>query len=626
MKLFKNFNVKFWGLGTCCVLIVLISGVRLFKNYELLTYDLRFHLRPEQKVSPDIAIINIDDQTLGTLGQWPLPRDFHASLVDALQFLGAKAIVFDILFSEPSEFDAPFAKSLQIASNVYLPLALDLGRSTDSLDLISQDHPSLAGITPSLKAASGGVGHINVIIDPDGKTRRVPLWIKSNHQLIPQVSLKAAYDFLGKKFTVLKIPDWPQNELIVNYPGTWTKSFQQFSYLGILKAYHDVKTGQTPSLDINQLKGKVCFVGLTATGTTDFNPTPLESVYPMLGLQASVFNSIITKQFIRDPGILINTVINLMVFVLSLFVFLKLSPIQSFGSSLGLLVIYFSTSVLLFNFWGLWIDVFLPVLLIVLTYAGVTLFKFFNEIKKRELLEKELEIAQTIQKQFLPGQIQKIPGYFIEAFMQPAKYVGGDLYDIVPVADKRVGFLIGDVAGKGISAALLMAQTISLFRLLARQGMDAAKVLVDLNKELCGRSAGRFVTALYFIADQESKQISVASAGQGPLLIYRKNEHQVVDIPLAGNVPLGLMEDVTYAAVEVPVNVGDRVMVFSDGLLEGRSQKGEEFGLERIKKVILQNAGNSNQKTLESMKAELFQFTAGAVQHDDITILIFSLE
>ncbi len=620
-------------------MIGVVSGFRLLNSYELLAYDLRFHLKPPQSTAKDIVIIDIDDQTLETLGRWPLPRDFHASLIDVLNEFGAKSIIFDFVFSEPMESDHLFAESIKNAGNIYLPLVFYIEASQKKNYFLLEDHEILADIAESLKSSAHGIGHINTPVDSDGKTRRIPLFTRYHQKLVPQLALKVACDFLGVKASKvefkgdkvilsnkLALPVSNNNELMVNYPGRWDKSFTRFSYLQILTAYKNSKERKPSSIDLKLLKNKICFVGLTAAGTTDSGPVPLENNYYKVGVHASVLNSIIQNKFIRDVGMTVNTVINLIIFCAALWICFNGTPLKAFLGSLGLGLTYFILSVFLFNNCGIWIDLFFPLLLVVVSYVGSTSFRFLQEIRKRELLEKELEIAQTIQQQFLPKKIQGDDGLLVAAYMQPAKFVAGDLYDVVKISDNKMGFLLGDVAGKGVPASLLMAQTISLFRIFARQETDCKEVLGLLNKELCGKAAGRFVTALYLMVDFESHKAVLSSAGQGPLFVYRKKEDKVVDVELEGNVPLGLMSTINYTNVYLDIEKGDRIILFSDGLSEARNTKGEEFGYDHIKATLLQNAGNSVEKTLESFKQEVSLFVERAEQHDDITVLIIAVE
>jgi CHASE2 domain-containing sensor protein len=593
-------------------------------------------LRPPLAVSKDIAIIEIYDDTLRNLGKWPLPRDFHASLIKVLKEYQVRAIVFDILFSEPTLYDEVLANALKDAGCVYLAQAFYFPETNTGP--FPESKNILAGITAGLEKYARGRGHINTLVDSDGKVRRIPLFIKYNGRLIPNLAVKAACDWLGLDLNQVKIqkdgvgidqrlflPNSRHSAFLVNYPGKWENSFARFQYFDILKAYSDVAKGAVPKLDLSSLKNKICFIGLTATGTSDLRAVPIEKIYPMLGLQASVFNSLIQGQFLKDIGPVLNTLINIIIFCLSLFVCLKFPPFKALLASAVLGTGYFFVSLAIFIFFGLWVDLFLPLVIIAINYVGVVLYKFIEETHKRELLEQELDIAHEIQESFLPAQITDLPGIEISSFMQPAKFVAGDLYDIIQLDEKRLGVLIGDVAGKGVSASLIMAKTITFARIYSRKFLNTPFVLDYLNKELYGQFQGRFVTALYMIIDPEKKRLTVSSAGHSPLLIYNPGTNQVREVELSGGLPLGIMDNTEYQEVSVTLEPLDKIVVFSDGVSEARNKKGAEFGVENVKNLLTKSAGLSAAHTLEQVKAELARFCLHCPQHDDITLIIASL-
>ena len=639
MKLLPKISINSGMLIAVGLLIIMISQGRLFENLEWMTYDLRFHLRGPQPVTDDIVVITIDDKTLNSLGRWPLPRDFHASLVDVLNQQGAKAIVFDLLFSEATNFDETFAKSIANAHNVYLPEAFYDPNSRRSDKLLTINNSVLADVTPRLKQSARAVGHINVIIGPDGKARSVPLFINHQGSLVPQLAFRAALDWLGLNINnvtmgrhqmiidhKLMIPVSGFNTLMVNYPGRQDVSFRHVSYVDILKTYVNAQQGAPEGTDLSYLRNKICFIGLTATGTSDLRANPIDNLCPMIELQASIFNSIIKRQFIKDAGAWSNTGINLIVFILSLLICSKFPPSKTFSGTVTFGVTYFVIAVVLFDLVGLWIDLFFPLLLMAAVHLGSTSYRFFNEIKKRQILEKELEIAQAIQKSFLPQRVKGLSGVSVASFFKPAKFVAGDLYDIDRLDDHRIGVLIGDVSGKGVSASLVMAQTISLFRMLVRQQGGCHDVLSALNKELCGRCGGRFVTAFYLIVDTRTKEVSLSSAGHGPLFIYHPKTNTIEEPELNGNVPLGLIPETVYKLVRFTLEADDKIILFSDGVSEARNPRGEEFGLERIRQIICQNGGNPSQKILESLQESVLQFSSGTLPHDDITLIVMSCE
>ncbi len=208
--------------------------------------------------------------------------------------------------------------------------------------------------------------------------------------------------------------------------------------------------------------------------------------------------------------------------------------------------------------------------------------------------------------------------------MQPAKFVAGDLYDIVALKDSMVGVFIGDVSGKGVPASLIMAQTISLFRVFAHQYKNPSEVLMRLNKELYGRFEGRFVTCLYMLIDPQNSRILVSSAGHSPVLEYRSDKGAIEEIDLQAGMPLGIMEDMEYGDVSFPFKKSDKLMVFTDGLPEARNREGRDFGLDVVNKILFEHGQASSERILKITKEELFKFSLRAPQHDDITVIVLA--
>ncbi len=640
MKFLKNIALKPAVILACIVLVWLCSNFRLFRPAEFVAYDIRFNLKAHHKPLSDILIIEISDDTLKNLDTWPLPRDFHASLLDILHEHGARMVAFDVLFSESSPYDKIFAEAIKKSDNVYLPLVFDISEKASPQYLYS-DSPLLAGLESSLKSVARGIGHINVFVDSDGKIRRAPLLIRDlNKNYVALLGFRLACDFMGLDYRKaelkndkiiidkkLSVPLAHDGSFIINYSGSWNSSFQRASYFDIIESYAASLEGKPSRLNLDSLiKNKICFIGLTAAGTTDLRPMPLDSVYPMIGLHASVFDSTINKRFITQAPLRVNNIINILVFVLSLIICLRFAPLRSLFRNIILGVAYFILSVGLFIVFRYVIDLFFPIFIVILTYIGTTAYRLFSEMKKRQLLEKELDIARTIQKSFLPADIEEHEGVAVSSFMQPAKFVAGDLYDIVIIDKDRIGVFIGDVSGKGVPASLIMAQTISLFRIFSRHNADSSKVLSALNNELYGKFEGRFVTCLYMIIDAKEKKASVASAGHSPVLLYHKKDNAIKEVELSAEMPLGIMEGSDYPAVEFAIEHGDRIIVFTDGLSEARNTKGEEFGIDKIKKVFIDNAHSSPERITRILKEAVFDFSHRAPQHDDVTIICTGLK
>ncbi|MFH0807792.1 MAG: CHASE2 domain-containing protein [Elusimicrobiota bacterium] len=420
-------------------LIAILTGTEFFQPQEMAAYDWLMKTRPARIVSPEIAVIEISDDTLKSLGRWPLPRNYHAALIKALSESGCRMIVFDILLSEASRADDILAKEIRNSGRVYFPYAFRLGAKKDKNGKIPVSGEILAGLSETLKPFSAGAGHINIFVDSDGKTRRLPLWVRYGNKLWPALGFLAAAKRMGYPLKKIEsmIPIDSKGAFWVNYPGAWTKTFQHFSYLDVLKAYAARQKGADARLDLRVFKDKICFVGLTAAGTSDLRANPFDSVYPMVGAQASVCDSFLRGDFISRPRFLWRAAVNSCVFIAVFTVCAYFAPLPAFLFSVFLLFLYSITAWFLFALKGGYLDLFLPLLSVALVYTGVLLQKFFEEAQKRRVLEKELEIAASIQRSFLPSDIRNLGSIQLRAFLKPAKFVGGDFYDIICIDDRR---------------------------------------------------------------------------------------------------------------------------------------------------------------------------------------------
>ncbi len=638
--MFKNkIPVKFIVIFCACLLVFLLSYFRVFSNQEFLPSDLKFRLRPQVPISDKIVIIEVADDALKNLGKWPLPRDFHGSLIKVLKEYGAKQVVVDILFAEPTLTDEMFRSAIEESGNVYLPVAFYLEDKNRKNQNFTESKEMVSDIRDIFKLNVAGYGHINTFIDNDGKVRRAPLFIKYKDKLFPHLALRAACKYLGLNIEnisskpgkiiidgKLELPVSSGSSFFVNYPGKWESSFMHLSYFEILKAYNDKSKGKIPSLDLSVLKDKICFIGLTATGTSDLKATPIEKSYPMLGLQASVFNSIVEKKFIKDIGPFANGLLSVIVFLISLNLCFRFSLFKAIAANFIFAAAYFSGTFMLLAYGGLLIDTYFPLVIMAATYSSSGIYKFLLEERKRRILENELEIAHTIQRSFLPQEEKEIDGITVASFMQPAKFVAGDLYDIVELGNDKLGILIGDVSGKGVSAALIMAQAISQFRIFCRQNLNCAEVLNTLNRELYGKFQGSFVTCLYLIIDTKQNIMHVSSAGHGPLLLYKKSSRGLIDAELSAGFPLGVVEETDYKEVKQPIEKGDKLFLFTDGLYEARNSKGEELGMENTKKIILQNVSLGIKEIQRLVRSAVLKFSDRDKQHDDITFIVAGKE
>jgi sigma-B regulation protein RsbU (phosphoserine phosphatase) len=238
-------------------------------------------------------------------------------------------------------------------------------------------------------------------------------------------------------------------------------------------------------------------------------------------------------------------------------------------------------------------------------------------------LERDLKIASSIQRSFLPAAPPPDDGrssFAVHAAMIPAQAVGGDFYDYFPLDDCRLGVVIGDVAGKGVPAALLMAVTRTLLRACATRDDTPGACLEEVNRLLLrDTSADRFVTLFYGVLDAQKGELRYANAGHNPPLLLH-TDGTVEPLP-GGGLVVGLVPKTTYETRTVRIEPGDRLFLYTDGIPEAMDARRKQFSAERME-TVLRDSGAANPEELIGRVVEsVRQFAAGAPQSDDLTAL-----
>jgi len=238
-------------------------------------------------------------------------------------------------------------------------------------------------------------------------------------------------------------------------------------------------------------------------------------------------------------------------------------------------------------------------------------------------INNELEMARQIQLSILPHEIPKIPGLEIAVRYIPMSSVAGDFYDFVVVDEKHIGILIADVTGHGLPAALIASMLQSALCAQAVHASDPGRVLAGLNHALCGKFDHNFVTAAYAYIDMEERTLTYAAAGHPPMLICRNSNGKVEEI-LENGLFLGMFPEAAFASVKTPFASGDRVVLYTDGILEAPSSSEEEFGAERLSQFMETKHSLTVNRFADALIDALFDWTQqprGQGQQDDITLL-----
>lgn len=637
----NHFSAKktlfFMVIAAAFLSMLAVSYFRIFDNYELEALDLRFLLRPRIPVTDKVVLIEIADDSIGQLGRFPFDRSYHALLVKALKEAGAKAVIFDIFFSEPNEHDAELREVMCESENVYIPYGLELNNK------MVGNVPAASGYVArnleDFTFVCKGTGHINIFPDIDGKFRRIPIFVNYNNTLFPQLSFLAGCGYLGieAKDTRLvpghhvscgpdiKIPLDERSNMIINFAGKWGETYKHYSYIDILRSYMADLSGEGGTLDLSVFKDKICIVGLTAAGTVDLHPTPFETLYPGMGVHAEILNSLLNKRFIARASRGFNVIILLALALLVSLLTSKIKPFKMLFVLAGIIFVFGLTGVALFDLFGIWIDLLYPAVIAILLYVSITLYKYVAEWKKRLFLENELKIAKTIQESFLPKEIPHYSGIGVAAVMFTARQVGGDLYNFVELGPDRLGVLIGDVSGKGVPASLFMAMVTGKFEFFATPDSKPEDVLLNLNTALTKKSSTNlFVTVYYAIFDFRDRTVSYASGGHLPV-IYTGPGKSLKFLDVDDGLALGLMEG-PYTGNSVKFEKDDIFVFYTDGITEAMNEKSELYGEERLAALVESNKSLSPGDLLGAIEKDVRSFEPKSKQHDDITLIIIKIK
>ena len=239
----------------------------------------------------------------------------------------------------------------------------------------------------------------------------------------------------------------------------------------------------------------------------------------------------------------------------------------------------------------------------------------------KERIESELRIARDIQMSMVPSEFPTCDRLDIFARMTPAKEVGGDLYDTQLIDGCRLYFCVGDVSGKGVPASLFMAQSIRLFRAMAKQGMPPADIANYLNRELCeGNDNAMFVTMFIGLIELETGKMTFCNCGHNPPVICC-GTHEAHFINMEPNAPLGIIPEVTFVGETIKDIRHKPFLIYTDGLNEAENQLQEQLGDERLLDYLQQTPFTSAQALVNGLTSLVEHHREGAEPNDDLTML-----
>ncbi len=257
-------------------------------------------------------------------------------------------------------------------------------------------------------------------------------------------------------------------------------------------------------------------------------------------------------------------------------------------------------------------------------YASLSIDMHLNylEVLEKRQLDHELGIAAEIQKKLVPRDLPLLKAAEIAVHSVPARGVSGDYYDIFHLDSQKLIITVGDVAGKGVPAALVMVMIHSIFHLIASPKRDIATTLTWINRGLFGQiEIDHFATLSILSYDETTHSIQYSNAAHHPLLIYRVAVDEIESVDTEG-LPIGIDRASLYKLKNLSLQSGDIALIYTDGIVEAMNPEGEQYSLDRLSSVLRSNKNKGAEELKKAIEEDLGEFTGTAKQHDDQTLVI----
>ncbi len=650
---------------------------------RLLGFDTLQQASPRQLNDTfQVRIIDIDERSLDEVGSWPWRRDQLADLVGKLFDLGAKVVVFDIVFPDaesnplygiPEEIrSSPEYKAIQEKLTIIgtaddkfaaairrRPVVLGIiGRSQSSArlpparasfatvgDKVASFAPGFAGATanlPLFEDAATGIGALNWFPEHDQILRRVPTVVRIADQLYPSLISESLRLYFGVKtievrsagdggyagnrgITTVRIG---KTVIPTDRDGQLWLSFSRHNSARFISAA-DVIQARTAS---GSLDGRVAIIGTSASGLLDLRATPLDPVISGVEINAQAIEQLLEQRLLVRPDFAKG--LEIVITVISALVLAWL--VYRSGAAIAAIVGFATVSLFLVGSWiafsrhGILLDAVYPLITSSAAYIFGTGFLYYHAESERNrsrqalmYIAREMEAAAQIQRSFLPNDNLAGPlreKFDIFAMMKPAKDVGGDFYDYFMIKRNKLAFAVGDVSGKGVPAALFMSVSRTVLRTLALEDESAGDVLSKVNAILSrDNSEGMFVTIFYAVLDLDTGVVEFSSAGHDDAFLLQ-SDNPAEPLNYMGPA-IGLFDGANYPTQKRRLANGEAMLLLTDGVTEAFSADGRVFGPDRLAWVLGRTSRSDAKMIVESVTQHVARFSTGAEQSDDITCI-----
>ena len=657
---------KYSGIVILIVLVLIkIQDSNFVMKVENVLYDAYQGLFIEQSNYDEVVIVDIDEKSIGEVGQFPWRRDVFAKLIKRLDQYGASVIAFDIFFSEEDkqnpkkileEFeinndtvidsDQELLESIE-SSKVVLAVLGDVSSfnkkntSTPKTNIISRGADASNNVysfrnkitsLEEFNNVTAGIGTISYLDSPDAVLRSVPMLLKIDNDIWPALSLETLRVLNNHKSILINSdetginsirtkkyqinPD-PNAIVYINY-----KEFDKKNYIPAVDVLN-------MDIEANKIRDKIVIIGSSAQGLFDFVKIPNGDVIPGVQTHAHLIENIVNDDFIIKN--IYTTIAENILLIISLIIVLiipnKILPKYSIVFFSGLIVILMASSMIVYQF-NYFVDVFYIILSSSLLFLTTLYFRYLreNEIaleneKKQVVLKQEREIAGEVQKKLFPKDFSD--KNLIFAKNVPAKDVSGDYYDYISINKNEVYFTLADVSGKGVKAGILMANAAAVFRSMAKLEKSVSTIAKFINNQVADNSyQGMFITAVIGKLNIEEKEIEYINLGHEPIMIFDKDynfEYLKSTLP-----PLGIMsmDDENFFQTN-KVNIKDKnLMIYTDGVTEGYLENGQELEVKGLEQELINNKFKGTKEIIDHISKILTK--RDAPLRDDVTCMVIS--
>ena len=646
-------------------LIIKFQDSNFVKKIENISYDFFQSIFTVDTDFNNVVIVDIDEKSIGEIGQFPWRRDIFAKLINKLNTLDASIISFDIFFSEEDkqnpkrileEFDIESSDVLDSDQSLYneiqtskivLPVLGDISafnknnnskpkanivtKGTNGFNYLYSFKNKITSLEQFNDAAQG-IGNISYLDSQDGVLRSLPILLKIEDKVWPALSFETLRVLHENKTILVKSNENGISEIktrkykintdanaivFINY-----KNFDKKNYISAADILND-------RINKNSIQNKIILIGSSAQGLFDFVKIPNGKVIPGVETHAHVIENIVNNDFIikNFNTKIIENILLLISLIIVLIIPNKIQPKFSIVFYSGLLIILIVTSTILYQF-NYFVDILYTIISSSILFLTSLYFRYIreNEIaldneKKQIILKKEREIAGEVQKKLFPKDYKNPK--ILYARNVPARDVSGDYYDYMQINDNEVYFTLADVSGKGIKAGILMANAAAVFRSLVKLEKPISTIAKYINNQVADSSyQGMFITAVIGKFNISNKEIEYINLGHEPIMLFNKDykfEYLKSTLP-----PLGIMkmDDDNFFQTH-KVNIKDKnVMIYTDGVTEGYLENGAELQASGVEDLLKENKFYAPNEIINHLSKIL---TASKKPlRDDVTCMVIS--